>query len=157
MNKDFEYFKQNEFDQKISNSILVSLDDNNIFMTSKTFKEIIASLPAFGNHKEKIRGLYTIVNNEISQTFPSKTKKTNFVFGFHKKNENSLTSIKTKKLIYDPTSQEDVACEKILEIFKECLVSNIIKKIPQEPKFSDSAKKVRNFSILKIIKKFENF
>jgi len=113
-------------------------------MTSKTYKEMISILPAFSTHKDKMRGVYNIINNEVSQTLASKSNKKNFVFGFHRKNQPSTNSSQIKKMIYDPTSQEDVACEKIIEIFKECLQFNIIKKIPLEPKFADPRKKVIN-------------
>ena len=130
----------------MSNFILVSLDDDNILMTSKTFKEIISISPSFGNHKEKIRGLYTIINNENSQNFPNNPKK-NFVFGFHKK-KNSTIIKKNKKLIYSASTQEQLASEKIIEIFKDFLQINIIKRIPLEPKYSNTTKKVRNEEIL---------
>jgi len=143
LNQNFEYFKENDLDQKLSNFILVSLDDDNILMTSKTFKEIISIMPTFNNYKDKIRGLYTIINNETSQNFPafSKPTKKNFIFGFNKKNKPANPN-KNKKLIYNPTSQEEGACEKILEIFKDCLQFNIIKRIPSEPKFVNQTKKV---------------
>lgn len=133
---------EQELDQRISNAILVDLDDSNVFMTSKTFDEIFAVLPSFGTHKEKLKSLYMIINKDASQTFPSKSSKKNFVFGFKKK-EKPLNSSRVKKLIYDPNSQEENACEKILELFKECLHTNIVKKIPTEPKYLDSKKKVK--------------
>lgn len=135
--------KENELDQKLSNCILVSLDDENMLMTSQTFDEIISILPMFGSYKEKIRGLYNIINKEPSQNFIASTKnsKKNFLFGFNKKNK-PISPTKYKRLIYNPTSQEEVACEKILEIFRDCLNFNIMKKIPLEPKFSNSDKEV---------------
>lgn len=107
-------------------------------MTSKDFKEIMENMPTFGRYKEKIRGLYNIINCEASKNFPIFSKNNK------KKVLNTDTaSPRIKKSVF--SSQEETACEKILEIFKDCLENNIVKKLPSNPIFIDSHKKVMIF------------
>lgn len=142
INQDYDYFKENELDQKISNFLLVSLDDDNFFMATKAYKEINDFMPSFGRYKEKIKGMYNIINKEVSQIFPnqsSKIVKKNTGFNASQ-SENMKVQAKVKKTVF--SNQEETACEKVLEIFKDCLEGNIVNKIPLEPTFTDSSKRV---------------
>lgn len=142
ISQDLQYLKDQEIESKLTNFIIVSLDDDNILMTSKVFNEIMISYPQFGNYKEKLKSLYYLINSEPSNNFPHGGKSLKQIKKNSCTKKNKETNDNNKKLIYTSTIREETACEKILELLKEIIDCNIVNKIPKPIKYINKERNV---------------
>ena len=131
VNQDLEFFHQNYSEQKLTNFIVISIDDDNIFMTSNIYNDLMSCAPQFGTYREKLKSLYALVNSDISNNFSLNGRKKLSC----KKTNKEVKDVK-KKLIYTPTIGEETSCEKIIEGFKELLDKNIVQKLTPNPIYS---------------------
>ena len=124
---------QNEYNTQYPDFIYVFLDQNIILMKESLAKDIGNSIPVFGNFKNRIRNIYEVLNPLPSLNFPmsKKNKKNPFLYKIPNINENQ----NERKLNYSPNAKEYTACEEIFKCMKSIIETNILNKVPSEPKF----------------------
>lgn len=145
LNESMGFVLQNEY-HKLNDKLLIVFLDENVFLIEDSLaKEIGKSIPVFGNFKNRLKIFYEILNPLPSTNFltTKKSKKNQFVY-----KAPDLSKKYTKKnLNYAPTNKELNACEEIFKFMRNVFETNILKKIPTNPKTVGNDRNV----LLKII------